>query len=464
MVFSGRPLSTVAVCLAALLVIRSSCAAPLDAAVITEVDSYQGLLDVAGTVDDTDTGKRFEREVMMLLYEGGKCTADFKKHGLDEYGRLQPEDVALVAADVNKVDQVFLEKFGIVDDGDDMPCPTAVVIRQRSPLQNPTFEVVGSDPDDPFAIADGVLKSQEVHIGSVNDYDFPIKVMFVWRDGKERPHLRRLEPGRESWMKTYRSTELVARALDDGRELQRMRVRWHGLFTVAHRNCNIENCGIVERKEVELDEEEIRAREQNEKFRVRNNVQQPVGLPRFTDVGFKKIRVPDDVWDMLVTYYRQNKQNPKIERWGKGNVYTNNLEAPSYMVNLPETGPLKPAIFNGLRPILEEWSGVELVSTSCYGIRAYTRGSWLANHVDTRATHTISAIINVDQEVNKDWPLNIFDHAGNDHNITMAPRDMVLYESATCVHGRPSTFDGQFYANMFIHYKPTDPSKWIQER
>lgn len=54
----------------------------------------------------------------------------------------------------------------------------------------------------------------------------------------------------------------------------------------------------------------------------------------------------------------------------------------------------------------------------------------------------------------------IYDHAGNDYNITMKPRDLVLYESATCVHGRPSTFQGNFYANAFVHYKPKDPEKW----
>lgn len=54
----------------------------------------------------------------------------------------------------------------------------------------------------------------------------------------------------------------------------------------------------------------------------------------------------------------------------------------------------------------------------------------------------------------------IYDHAGNDYNITMKPRDLVLYESATCVHGRPSTLNGKFYANMFVHYRPVEYEKW----
>lgn len=38
-----------------------------------------------------------------------------------------------------------------------------------------------------------------------------------------------------------------------------------------------------------------------------NNERQPKGLPRFTEVGFKKITVPDHVWDLVKTYYEENK-------------------------------------------------------------------------------------------------------------------------------------------------------------
>jgi prolyl 4-hydroxylase len=58
-------------------------------------------------------------------------------------------------------------------------------------------------------------------------------------------------------------------------------------------------------------------------------------------------------------------------------------------------------------------------------------------HVDTVNTHVVSAIINVDQDVDEDWPLLILDHADNEVNLVMQPGDMVLYESAKLLHGRP---------------------------
>ncbi len=124
---------------------------------------------------------------------------------------------------------------------------------------------------------------------------------------------------------------------------------------------------------------------------------------------------------------------------------------------------IKDSLFRQMRPLLEEWSGVSsLIPTSCYGIRYYLDGAVLENHVDRLKTHAVSAIVNVDQdpEMSEPWLLEIFDHDGNVHHIEMAPGDMVFYESAACVHGRPSPFKGKYYANFFIHYAPQDESIW----
>ena len=40
-----------------------------------------------------------------------------------------------------------------------------------------------------------------------------------------------------------------------------------------------------------------------------------------------------------------------------------------------------------------------------------------------------SVIINVDQDVDEDWVLEVYGHDGKATNVTMKPGDMVLYES-----------------------------------
>ena len=104
---------------------------------------------------------------------------------------------------------------------------------------------------------------------------------------------------------------------------------------------------------------------------------------------------------------------------------------------------------------LEQWTGKELKRTSVYGIRVYQRGSILAPHVD-RLPLVSSAIINVAQDVDEPWPLEVIGHDGKATNITMEPGDMILYESHSVIHGRPYPFNGDYFANIFIHFIPVD--------
>lgn len=54
------------------------------------------------------------------------------------------------------------------------------------------------------------------------------------------------------------------------------------------------------------------------------------------------------------------------------------------------------------------------------------------------------------------WPLEVYDHSGRAHNVSMCPGDVVLYESHTVLHGRPFALRGEAYANVFVHFKPRD--------
>ena len=67
-----------------------------------------------------------------------------------------------------------------------------------------------------------------------------------------------------------------------------------------------------------------------------------------------------------------------------------------------------------------------------------------------------SALIQVAQDLDEPGPVEVYDHAGKAHNVTMLPGDMVLYESHSVLHGRPFPLKGRFYANIFVHFKPID--------
>jgi prolyl 4-hydroxylase len=123
------------------------------------------------------------------------------------------------------------------------------------------------------------------------------------------------------------------------------------------------------------------------------------------------------------------------------------------MLPIHEQPAIKRMVTEQVQEILEAWSGQTLVPTSVYGIRAYRNQSILAPHVD-RLPLVISAIINVDQDCDEPWPLEVIGHDGVAVNLTMEPGDMVLYESHSVIHGRPYPLSGKYYANIFLHFEP----------
>ena len=62
--------------------------------------------------------------------------------------------------------------------------------------------------------------------------------------------------------------------------------------------------------------------------------------------------------------------------------------------------------------------------------------------------------LQIDQKVDEDWPLTLITHQGKKKKIIMKPGDMLLYESAKIPHGRQFPLNGEYFDNMFVHFKP----------
>mmetsp|Transcript_10104 Transcript_10104/g.23301 ORF Transcript_10104/g.23301 Transcript_10104/m.23301 type:complete len:519 (+) Transcript_10104:72-1628(+) len=195
------------------------------------------------------------------------------------------------------------------------------------------------------------------------------------------------------------------------------------------------------------------------------NTVQPTIVHNYTALGYAVLPLPAATYGWLKKWYEQNAKSEILED-SAGAVGTQHT-APWYVRHIP--WPLKQRLISELLPILAEWSGFdarELEMTSIYGIRRYSRGSVLRMHVDTVVTHVVSAIVNVDQlpadgnSTELDWPLEFKTNSGEFHYVNMRPGEMLLYESAKCLHGRPQPFGGEAYANIFLHFKPTAPGSW----
>ena len=167
---------------------------------------------------------------------------------------------------------------------------------------------------------------------------------------------------------------------------------------------------------------------------------------------------------LIREHWERNKDRKAQEAWPMGNTYVNHWASPTYMVSVEDQNlrgtngmGLKNQIWDAAKSTIEEWTGMELKPTSMYGIRVYTDGAVLNPHVD-RLPLVSSAIINVAQDVDEPWPLEVYDRHDRAVNVTMEPGDMVLYESGSLMHGRPFPLKGRYFANIFIHFEPTGRS------
>ena len=72
-----------------------------------------------------------------------------------------------------------------------------------------------------------------------------------------------------------------------------------------------------------------------EMARINQNYGQPKFEHNYTTIGFKKMRVPAHVWDIVTKFWDTNWKDgagETLEKWPPGNTYTNNWDSPTYMV------------------------------------------------------------------------------------------------------------------------------------
>jgi len=197
----------------------------------------------------------------------------------------------------------------------------------------------------------------------------------------------------------------------------------------------------------------------NERDRIAMSLRQPQSMVNYTTLGFTKIRAPEAVFSLIKEFWHHNRDRALVENWPTGNTYVNHWAKRSLLVSVEDPklrgggNVLKNQIWNAARDTIQEWTGQRLAECSLYGIRIYEEGAVLATHVD-RNPLVSSAIINVDQDVDEPWPLEVIGHDGKAYNVTMEPGDLVLYESHSILHGRPFPLKGRFMANVFVHFEP----------
>jgi prolyl 4-hydroxylase len=194
---------------------------------------------------------------------------------------------------------------------------------------------------------------------------------------------------------------------------------------------------------------------------------QVAALPRYTRRGVQRRDLPAGLTRRLRAAWRAGRATGRARE--APNPYTACAAAvpgadPRSYLHLV---PLPPALLRELEAevggMLAEWTGVRrLEHTATYGAREYGPGAVLGVHADRAATHALSAIVHLGETgeaPREPWALHAwpFDApaGGPPEEVALRPGEVLLYESATVPHGRPTPYRGAgAYANVFVHFRP----------
>jgi len=178
-------------------------------------------------------------------------------------------------------------------------------------------------------------------------------------------------------------------------------------------------------------------------------------IPRLTKgPGYLKMSFTKRLWDVVLPFYEEKKKSsiqPHSEIRGG---YTNNHLNQFDKIELDNFRDTHAVIVSEMQKVLQWWVGAKLKHTSTFGVRIYRRHAMLINHVDRMDTHLASAVLQVAQQTDEGWPLEVVRENGERYEVYLQPGEMVLYEGAKIRHGRPMRFRGTEFGNIFSHFAP----------
>jgi len=193
--------------------------------------------------------------------------------------------------------------------------------------------------------------------------------------------------------------------------------------------------------------------------RVQSSVRQAAAMRNFTDNGFMKTRAPNSLFKTLKRFWETHKAESYDE---EDNVYFNFWKSmPKYLdfeeehlQDEADSATARKQILEAILPVAQDWVGSRLYPMLERGIRAHTNGCIEAPHVEILPA-IVTAVINLVNDVNEEWPYELIGHDGIAYNVTMEPGDMVLYESHSTFHGHPFAMNGNNHVNYYIHFEST---------
>lgn len=227
---------------------------------------------------------------------------------------------------------------------------------------------------------------------------------------------------------------------------------------VEYEAVNGDGCGnLMNPDDVRAKDSYYSSRDQDTTFTHSALLRQPPVVPAHGP-AYATLDMPDELKERLWAFYRKYDARRAPEVYSNRSTGINQHVVSTTMVSFDHDMEERDRIaLDLIQPLVEEWAGQPLVHTSFYGIREYYRGAELRMHVDRVATHVFSVIINLHQEnMDSEWPLEVINFDGSRGSVVLQPGQLLFYQSAKLIHGRPTPLNGSKFVNCFCHFKPRE--------
>ena len=188
-------------------------------------------------------------------------------------------------------------------------------------------------------------------------------------------------------------------------------------------------------------------------------------IPKYTPTGFHKMKLPESLHKAVQDSYHRarGRSRPEPSQPAFGLNCNTGYDNDDWIVHGDSSA--QEAVSNFIMQQLKEWTGQNVNErTSLYGVREYHRGSICGLHVDNTETHAFSAIYQVDQRgMDEPWASSYVNHAGEEGEIFLEPGEILMYESASSLHGRHKPLKGDEFANIFFHFRSPEWAPTIKK-
>lgn len=184
-------------------------------------------------------------------------------------------------------------------------------------------------------------------------------------------------------------------------------------------------------------------------------------LPTLLETGYIVKKVPNDIMSEVNSLYEKSKKFTRDETKDEALSITGKSE----LNILARYGYERDKLIENMLPLHENVFNTKLIPSVMYGVRKYHKGAILDMHFDKYITHHVGSIMVIDKDLDnqEDWPLHIINNQGIEDKVYLNVGDIIFYESARLLHGRPNPLLGNYYSIVMTHlsivgykHKPID--------